>query len=459
MTSADTTGTSGSWRAVLRDPTFARVWISQLTSSLGDQMFPFAIATSVLVEDDSVTGFGAVLAARALGMALCVLIGGVVADRFPRIRIMWSVDVLRAVVVAGAAMAVLGAPTWALALLVLLVGAGEAFFDPAYESLLPRIVPKRQLEAANSLTTATERTIGILGPTVAGAVVALIGARSALLFDAATFAASALLLLGVKEKARTKTEATATAEKPTEQAGKPTEPAWGGSVIREVLEGFREARSRPWVWAILLMSLFHVLTTVPVWFVLLPERLLRSTSDTVAYGVVLAAFSAGALIGGILVRRGIRSGSGTVALLSLLPFGLAVGLLGVTSSVPVLTLAAIPAGAGLASFQVLWMSALQRTIPDELLGRVMSLDWLSSTAAAPVGYALVGLALAKVPVWVITLTGAALFVVSTLVPLLVSGVREFGGRAGPDSHPEAEAEPEAGAETEAEAGRPVVSEA
>ena len=54
------------------------------------------------------------------------------------------------------------------------------------------------------------------------------------------------------------------------------------------------------------------------------------------------------------------------------------------------------------------MSALQRTIPDELLGRVMSLDWLSSTAAAPVGYALVGLALAKVPVWVITLTGAAL---------------------------------------------------
>ncbi|WP_405986859.1 MFS transporter [Streptomyces sp. NBC_00872] len=457
MTSADTTGTTGSWRAVLRDPTFARVWISQLTSSLGDQMFPFAIATTVLIEDDSVTGFGAVLAARALGMALCVLIGGVVADRFPRIRIMWSVDVLRAVVVAGAAMAVLGAPTWALALLVLLVGAGEAFFDPAYESLLPRIVPKRQLEAANSLTTATERTIGILGPTVAGAVVALIGARSALLFDAATFAASALLLLGVKEKARTKTKATATAtataEKSTEPAGKPAESAWGGSVIREVLEGFREARSRPWVWAILLMSLFHVLTTVPVWFVLLPERLLRSTSDTVAYGVVLAAFSAGALIGGILVRRGIRSGSGTVALLSLLPFGLAVGLLGVTSSVPVLTLAAIPAGAGLASFQVLWMSALQRTIPDELLGRVMSLDWLSSTAAAPVGYALVGLALAKVPVWVITLTGAALFVVSTLVPLLVSGVREFGGRAAPDSHPEAEAE------AEAEAGRPVVSEA
>ncbi|MFE4830183.1 MFS transporter [Streptomyces sp. NPDC056672] len=457
MTSADTTGTTGSWRAVLRDPTFARVWISQLTSSLGDQMFPFAIATSVLIEDDSVTGFGAVLAARALGMALCVLIGGVVADRFPRIRIMWSVDVLRAVVVAGAAMAVLGAPTWALALLVLLVGAGEAFFDPAYESLLPRIVPKRQLEAANSLTTATERTIGILGPTVAGAVVALIGARSALLFDAATFAASALLLLGVKEKARTKATATATAtaEKSTEPAGKPTESAWGGSVIREVLEGFREARSRPWVWAILLMSLFHVLTTVPVWFVLLPERLLRSTSDTVAYGVVLAAFSAGALIGGILVRRGIRSGSGTVALLSLLPFGLAVGLLGVTSSVPVLTLAAIPAGAGLASFQVLWMSALQRTIPDELLGRVMSLDWLSSTAAAPVGYALVGLALAKVPVWVITLTGAALFVVSTLVPLLVSGVREFGGRAAPDSHPEAEAE----AKAEAEAGRPAVSEA
>ncbi len=428
----------------LREPAFVRVWLSQLTSSLGDQMFPFALAVSVLVEDDNVSGFGAVLAARALGMALCVLIGGVVADRFPRTRIMASVDVLRAMVVAGAAMAVLGAPTWTLVLLVLLVGAGEAFFDPAYDSLLPRIVPKHQLEAANSLTTVTERTVGILGPTVAGAVVALIGARSALLFDAVTFAASALLLIGVREK----TVGEKTAGKRNANAGernagdKPAKPAGQiASVVGEIREGFREARSRSWVWAILLMSLFHVLTTVPVWFVLLPERLLRSESDTVAYGVVLAAFSAGALTGGILVRQGMRRGSGAVALLSLLPFGLAVGLLGVTSSVPVLALAAIPAGAGLASFQVLWMSALQRNIPDELLGRIMSLDWLSSTAAAPVGYALVGLALTKVPVWAITLTGAALFVLSTLSPLLVSGVREFGGRDMPEPDvPEPDAE-------------------
>jgi MFS family permease len=431
MTSTETAEISeaaGSWRTVLREPAFARLWISQLTSSLGDQMFPFAIATSVLIEDNSVSGFGAVLAARALGMALCVLIGGVVADRFPRTRIMASVDVLRAVVVAGAAMAVLGAPTWTLALLVLLVGAGEAFFDPAYESLLPRLLPKHQLEAANSLTTATERTVGILGPTVAGAVVAVVGARSALLFDAVTFAVSALLLIGVQEKAARKKPA-----EPDGEGEEGEEGEEGGSMAREVLEGFREARSRPWVWAILLMSLFHMMATVPVWFVLLPERLLRSDSDTVAYGVVLAAFSAGALLGGILVRRGVRGGSGTVALLSLLPFGLAVGLLGVTDSVPVLALAAIPAGAGLASFQVLWMSALQRSVPDEFLGRIMSLDWLSSTAAAPVGYALVGLALVRVPVWAIALTSAALFVLSTVAPLFVSGVREFGGRRAPDA--------------------------
>ncbi|MEY9840071.1 MFS family permease [Streptacidiphilus sp. EB103A] len=417
MTTADTTGETGSWRTVLREPRFARVWISQLTSSLGDQVFPFAVATSVLLNDKSVTGFGAVLAARALGMALCVLIGGVVADRFPRTRIMASVDVLRALVVAGAALAVVGAPTWALALLVLLVGAGEAFFEPAYESLLPRLVAKNQLEMANSLTTATERVLGVLGPTVAGAVVAVVGARSALLFDAATFAVSAVLLVGVRVKSADRSVAS------------------GNSLVGEVMEGFRAARARPWVWAVLLMSVFHMLTTVPVWFVLLPERLLRSQSDTIGYGVVLAAFSAGAMVGGILVRRGRRSGSGTMALLSLLPFGLAVGLLGVTTSVPVLALASIPAGAGLASFQVLWMSALQRHIPDELLGRIMSLDWLSSTAAAPVGYAVVGLALARVPVWTISLTGAVLFLLSTLAPLLVPGVREFGGTMGRDPQP------------------------
>lgn len=419
MTSIDTAEETGSWRTVLREPTFARVWISQLTSTLGDQMFPFAIATSVLIENHSVAGFGAVLAARSLGMALCVLVGGVVADRFPRTRIMASVDVLRALLVGGAALAVVGAPTWVLALLVLLVGAGEAFFDPAYESLLPRLLPKHQMEAANSLTTATERTLGILGPTVAGAVVAVIGARTALLFDAVTFVASAALLLGVREK-------------PVERTPEPG----GGSLLAEMLEGVRAARARPWVWAVLLMSVFHMMTSVPVWFVLLPERLLKSSSDTVGYGVVMAAFSAGALIGGILVRRGRRGGSGTLALLALVPFGLAVGLLGLTTSVPLLALAALPAGAGLACFQVLWMSALQRRIPDELLGRIMSLDWLCSTASAPIGYALVGLALARVPMWSITVTGAALFILSTLAPLLVAGVREFGAT---EADPKAEA--------------------
>ncbi|WP_438290488.1 MFS transporter [Streptomyces sp. HUAS TT7] len=413
---------TGSWRTVLREPRFARVWASQLTSSLGDQVFPFAIATNLLIDDHSVTGFGTVLAARALGMALCVLIGGVIADRFPRARIMACVDVLRTVVVGVAAIAAIGSPPWVLALLVLFVGAGEAFFDPAYESLLPRLLPKRQLEAANSLTTATERTLGVLGPTVAGAAVAVLGARNALLFDAVTFAISAALLLGVREK------------KEVRPAPEP------GSLLKEVGSGFREARARPWVWAVLWMSVFHMITTVPVWFVLLPDRLLQSKSDTIGYGVVMAAFSAGALAGGILVRRGRRSGSGTLALLSLLPFGLAVALLGVTTSVPVLALVAVPAGGGLAVFQVLWMSALQRHIPDEFLGRIMSLDWLASTAAAPLGYALVGLALAGVPVWVITFTGAGLFAVSTLAPLLNAGVREFGG-------PRAEApvlEPEAG---------------
>ncbi|MEU7166451.1 MFS transporter [Streptomyces morookaense] len=418
MKSPATPADAGSWRRVLREPAFARVWISQLTSSLGDQVFPFAIATSVLVDDGSVTGFGTVLAARALGMAVCVLIGGVVADRFRRTRIMAGVDVLRTVVVAGAALAAVGAPPWALALLVLLVGAGEAFFDPAYESLLPRLVPAQQLEAANSLATATQRTVGILGPTLAGAAVAVIGARSALLFDAATFAVSAALLVGVKETAP---------GTPGERPGLRI-----GSLLGEIADGVRAARSRPWVWAVLLMSVFHMVTTVPAWFVLLPERLLRSDADTWAYGVVMAAFSAGALAGGVLVRKGVTGHPGTVALLAQLPFGLAVGLLGATRSVPLLALAAIPAGAGLAAFQVLWMSALQRHIPDELLGRIMSLDWLASTAAAPVGYALVGLSLAQVPVWSVTLTAAVLFTLSTVAPLLVTGVREFGGHTGPD---------------------------
>ena len=183
--------------AVLRLRDFRLLFGAFAVSMVGDRMVSIALAFAVLGLGGSASEVGIVLAARTLPMVGSVLIGGVVADRVSRQRVMVAADLAR-VVSQGLLAALLIAgepPIWSLAVLAGLTGAATGFFNPASTGLLPAVVPPEQLQQANGLRATALSGGEIVGPALAGVLVATVGPGWALAIDAATFAVSAAFLV------------------------------------------------------------------------------------------------------------------------------------------------------------------------------------------------------------------------------------------------------------------------
>ena len=184
---------------VLREPDYRRLFLGRTASLIGDGMAPVALAFAVLGLTGSATDLGIVLAAHGVVITVLILAGGVVADRVsPRVA-MLGADLTRAA--STAAMAVLlltgAAEIWQLALLYAIDGAATAFFNPASNSIVPQIVPGPRLQEANALLSISRNAGKVVGPALAGVLLVLGSPGTALAVDAATFAVSALCLLGV----------------------------------------------------------------------------------------------------------------------------------------------------------------------------------------------------------------------------------------------------------------------
>lgn len=194
---------------VLGLPDFRRVFLAQSVSVFGDGITPVALTFAVLGLTGSGTDLGLVLAAQSLPLAALALVGGVWADRLPRQKVMVASDLTRAAVQTVAAVLLLSgaAQIWQLALLAALHGAAEAFFRPAAGALLPQIVPGASLQRANALMGMSDNFGWMVGPAVAGTLVAVVGAGGAIAVDAATFLVSAAFLSGVRPPALARSRA------------------------------------------------------------------------------------------------------------------------------------------------------------------------------------------------------------------------------------------------------------
>lgn len=143
---------------------------------------------------------GLVLGGRAVSLVLCLLVGGVLADRLKRTRILFGADLFRAVLILTAAAALPWLPLTAVPLLTMLMGAGEAMSRPAARSLIPTLLPDALLERGNALVAAAHRSSAVLGALLGVSLVALIGTRWALALAGVVFALGALTVLNVPEK-------------------------------------------------------------------------------------------------------------------------------------------------------------------------------------------------------------------------------------------------------------------
>ena len=355
---------------VLRLRDFRLVFGAALVSLLGDGVAPLALTFAVLDLTGSATDLGAVFAARTAGLVGSLLIGGVVADRFPRRAVMIGADGLR--LVAQGAVGVLlltGHATVAeIAVSQAVVGAATGFFNPASSGLIPA-VSGNWLQQANSLRGIASAAGNIAGPAIAGVLVATTTPGTALVVDAASYGVSALLLARVGHVPVTRGAAQ--------------------SFLTELREGFAEVRSRTWLWSTLVA--LSLVNAVSVGFVVLGAVIVKGhLGGPGAWALILAAQGAGALVGGAaLLRVTPRRPLLVATLIGLIPV-VPTFLIAIPAPLAVIAVAALMGGIGNMVFNTLWETTLQQHIPEAARSRVSSYDWFGSLALQTLGFALIG---------------------------------------------------------------------
>ncbi|MFJ5228314.1 MFS transporter [Kitasatospora sp. NPDC088391] len=355
---------------------FARLFVGQSLSVLGDRVTFVALPFAVVSIGGSAADVGLVVSAGLIPLLVFTLIGGVWADRLPRQWIMLASDVVRCVVQAVLAVLLLTghAGVWTMAALTAVFGLAEAFFLPASMGLLPLLVPVERLREANALRGFVQSAGLVLGPGLAAVLVASVGPGGALAVDAVSFAASALVL------ARLGPVAGGGAAGAEERPG----------FLAELRVGWREVRSRTWVWSgMLAMAVYHMVV-LPSVFVLGPVLADRQWGGAGAWALVTAAFGVGSIVGDVCAYR-LRPARPMVVMAAALAVASCQALI-IGSGAPVAVIAALEAvtGVGVALCYVLWETSLQVHIPERVLSRVSSYDNLIAVALMPVGIMLAG---------------------------------------------------------------------
>jgi MFS family permease len=396
----------------LRGGAFRLLFAGQAISALGDRLVPVSLAFAVLDATGSVTDLGIVLGAQTVALVLFVLFGGVWADRLPRQRVMLGSDAVRCLAQGASAALLLSgsAHVWQLAGLQALYGAAEGFFGPAATALVPQTVAADDLQQANALLGLSANAAAILGPALAGVVVATLGPGWALAGDAATFLVSAVLLGLMRVE--------------------PLLAVARVSALSELRAGWRAFRSRTWLWVtVLYFTLFLALAYSPLQ-VLGPQVARSSLGGAGAWAAISTALGVGAAAGGVLGLRWRPRHPLRAAFVAFLIAGPALfALLAAHAPLALIIVTALVDGASGTLFNAFWFTALQREVPAAELSRVSSWDYLGSLALQPLGLAASGPVAAAVGVSSTLYGAGALFLALLLAVLAVPAVRNYSAVA------------------------------
>jgi MFS family permease len=401
--------------APLRHRQFRLLWTGMSASLIGDGMLLVALAWQVYDLFGVPAAMSAVGVALSLPQVVTLLLGGVISDRFDPRRVMLCSDLVRGLVMALlAVLSLTGGLTslWMLLGLTAVYGAAAGFFGPAFDALVPQLVPEEDLVAANSLDQFVRPAgLQIFGPMLGGAAIAAAGAGWAFAADAGTFAISVACLLAMRRQV---------AALSSSSFEEPPESLW-----QEMRAGIGYVRKHVWLWGTFLSATFTYLLFVGPTEVLLPYVVKTELGGSAtALSMVLTSGGLGAIgaalaVGWIGVPRKFISYmyvAWAIATLAVAGYGLA-------TSTWQLALACVLVNGLEAAGTVAWATTKQKLVPGHMLGRVSSVDWFVSTALLPLSYALA----APVAHWIgvrDTLLGAGLLgAVVTFGFLFLPGMR------------------------------------
>ena len=401
------TSPRGSTRvSLLRERNFRLFLVGYTTSMIGTGVVPVALSFALLKDGRSVKEIGYVFAAQTVPLVVLLLIGGVAADR-SRKTVMISADLARCVSEAIlATLFIISTPSLYIVMgLASVLGIGQAFSSPALSGLMPQLTTSSNLHQANAIKASAASTGQLIGPALAGVVIAVANPGWALCIDGVSYAISAICV----SMLRISNTSVRTNE----------------SMLRQLRDGWNEFSSRSWLWIIVVQfGLFRMLVYGP--FLILGSALAdRFLGGSTAWALILSAQGAGSIVGGLTMQRIRPHRPLLVATLATFAFAAPVACMAFSVPTIGIVVAAGVSGVAIAVFVTLWESTIQREIPPQLLSRVAAYDWMGSYALTPLGFIVAGLMSTQIGIHRTLLLAAVWAIVSSAVVLVIPGVRRL----------------------------------
>ena len=386
---------------------FRLLWGGQTISFVGDAAFIVALGWRVTDLTGKASSLGFVLALESLAMLTTLLWGGVLADRYPRRRLMIGSDLARFLVIGVFfALEVSGRlDLAAILVLAALFGAADGFFQPAFGGIVPLVVDQPMLPSANSLIGVARQGSAIVGPAVAAALYGTAGPATVWAIDGCSFLVSAAALWAARPRTM--------------------QPAPRLGMRRELAEGFRYVMAVPWIWTGIGAATVILMLAMAPYTALLPRVVQSHYHRGVgSYGLLFSAMAAGMVAGSLAWARWHPRRLRVVICFA--SFGINDLGIVVLALSPWYSLAVVAAlwrglwiGVGISS----WMTLITELVPENLLSRVLSFDYFGSLGLTPVGFVVAGIAASAVAPTSVLAVGGALGALLWFVPLTWRKVR------------------------------------
>ena len=360
----------------MTDRKFQKLFIARTISNIGNGIAPIALAFGILdLEGATPTSLSLVLAAQELPMVIVLPLGGVIADRLGRARVIAASDIAISLVVA--VMAVLFITGTATVPLLVILSAISGALNAGL----------------------------IVGSALGGLLVALVGSGLAIMVDAASFLVAGFLVFTFRHSSKPHSS--------------------GESMLRDLTHGWRVFISYKWVVAVVLSFSVAVMVIRGVEEVMGPVLANESYGGPAGWAFVLGAMSVGLLIGAVVASKIHASRPLLFGMIISFAFPLWVLTLAFTAPIWVVAIGALIWGVAIELFMVLWFTALQTQIPREALSRVSAYDAMGTLMFGPIGLALAGPLVAFVGLKTSFLLAAAVMVVALCGGLLSKSLRDL----------------------------------
>ena len=359
-------------RKTLNHRYIKRFYLARFISNFGNGMGPIALAFGILrLPHGSAKELGFVLGALTVAMLCMLPFGGVIADKYGRIKMLALADLI-----AGAVLMVqvfyfhLGhVPITALLFSNIGFGLMWGIFWPAFSGALPALLPEEELQEGNAVTQFLSNFALITGTAVGGYLVSAFGSTLALFIDALTFIISGALVISFRQLTPARVDT-------------------GASIRSDLREGWRVFSSYPWIVITVAGFSFIVMVWAGAQDVLGPVISLKHFHGAKSWAIVITCESIGYVVGSLsAIRIKIRY---QMRFLTLITLTLVLYLVALSRPAPLAAIcaAAFAWGVTLDLWGALWGTAFQRTIPREALSRASAFDGMGTMLLRPVGLAI-----------------------------------------------------------------------